>query len=108
MGGGYFTADTRHMLYGDDGSETRLSITGRPQSTGPRPIPHPLSGCGDTTGKMKGLFFPKGDYIKNVWTDVRVWESCCSVHCERTRSQECPLVNDKIGYIHERLIKADF
>lgn len=82
MGGGYFTADTRHMLYGDDGPETRLSITGRPQSTGPRPIPHPLSGCGDTTGKMKGLFFPPtGDYIKNVWTDVRVWESYSSVHC---------------------------
>lgn len=27
VGGGYFTTDTRHMLYGDDGSETRLSIT---------------------------------------------------------------------------------
>lgn len=54
--GGYFTTDTRHMLYGDDGSGTRLSITGRPQSTGPWPIPHPLSACGDTTEKMKGLF----------------------------------------------------
>lgn len=56
MGGGSFTTDTRHMLYGDDGSETRLSITGRLQSTGPWPIPHPLSGYGDTTGKMKVLF----------------------------------------------------
>lgn len=56
MCGRYFTTDIRHMLYGDDGSETRLSITGHPQSTGPWPIPHLLSACGETTGKMEGLF----------------------------------------------------
>lgn len=43
-GGGDFTTLTRHMLYSDDGFETRLSITGVPQSKGPWPIPHPLSG----------------------------------------------------------------
>lgn len=56
VGGGYFTTDTRHMLYGDDGSETRLSITDLPQSMGPCPIPHPLSSCGDAIGKIKWHF----------------------------------------------------
>lgn len=71
VGGGYFTTDTRHILYGDDGSETRLSITVH------RPLANTTSIIrlwGYNRGEKKG-FFPTGDYIKNVWIDVRVWQT---------------------------------
>lgn len=59
------------MLYIDDGPETRLSITGPPQSTELEPIPHPFSGCEDNNRGNERAFFPTGDYIKNVWKDLR-------------------------------------
>lgn len=65
------------MLYSDDGSKTRLSITGRPQSAGPRPIPHSLSGCEDTTGKMKGLFLNQRLHWKRMDRCERLENVCC-------------------------------
>lgn len=80
------------MLFGDDGSETRLSITVlSPQAPSQYHIHYQV--MGDTTGK-KGIFFP--DYIKNVWKDVRVWQNYKSFHPKSRQTQEC-LVNNKIA-----------
>lgn len=92
VGGVYFTTDMRHMLYGDDGSKSRLSITDCHQATGPWPKPHSLSCYGNTTLK-KRFFSPNGRKLMDRCQSLA--ELLESIYSE---TRGCVHVNDYVSY----------
>lgn len=87
---GYFTADTRHMLFGDDGSETRLSITVlSPQAPSQYHIHYQVMGIQQAKKNFFLNFFFFQTTLKNCMERC-VWQNY-------SFTDKLMNVNDKIG-----------